>query len=621
MKALDIQSLTKSGNRRAFVFLAAVLFFMIFRPHPGLSWESVVVDKQTGESIEGTAIVRMWKRIYPGLFATSYVLVGTKEGVSDVEGQISVPWLLYFPGIPIFAWAEENPAAVYKPGYKFLSLQHPIGRIELERVPTLLGARRKEWREATNDLSQTIDQRGTARFLKRFWDIWEREAEFLQLLEWVTAPRAPPPLTPLRGVASSGIGLSIATPTGKVAPAVRARVTNKGADERRADRSWCGNESPVNSACSIDSLCSILADKDQHPLRRTMAADLLGRSGDSRTVNPLLRAAGDELPQVRARAIVALGHIRDPRVLEFLIFALGDNDKSVRFHAADALTALGKPAVEPLIRALTDKDRRGHAAAVLGRIGDHRAVEPLIAAYEANDPNISVAAGLALINFKDPRAVAVYVQALRDKNHVFSQEAKRALVLTGKSSTNTVLTLLKEKNPELRAIGAEILGGLKDTEATVPLITCLKDPDAVVRTRAATSLGHLQDPRAVPHLVNAWDDESSSVRSQASEALTAIGKPAVPSLTSALRSRNSYIRWRAAWCMGQIGDISVVDTLIDVLRDKTPEVRWTIVVALGRLGDKNAIGPLATMCADNDEGIRDIAKASIQKIAGGTGCP
>jgi len=81
--------------------------------------------------------------------------------------------------------------------------------------------------------------------------------------------------------------------------------------------------------------------------------------------------------------------LKDKGDVDGLIKALHyEKDYNVCICAAGALGKIGdKRAVEPLIAALEDNDRkvRWNAAAILGNIGDKRAVEPLIAAL--NDSN------------------------------------------------------------------------------------------------------------------------------------------------------------------------------------------------------------------------------------------
>ena len=77
-------------------------------------------------------------------------------------------------------------------------------------------------------------------------------------------------------------------------------------------------------------------------------------------------------------------------------------DKEVRRGAAEALGKLGDTrAVEPLIEALGDGSEyvRNSAAGALGKLGDTRAVEPLIEALEDEYGKIRRAAAEALIKY------------------------------------------------------------------------------------------------------------------------------------------------------------------------------------------------------------------------------
>ena len=78
-------------------------------------------------------------------------------------------------------------------------------------------------------------------------------------------------------------------------------------------------------------------------------------------------------------AAEALGRIGDARAVDPLIAALRDEDIYVVRSAAEALGRIGDArAVDPLIAALRDEDVVRSAAEALGRIGDARAVDALI---------------------------------------------------------------------------------------------------------------------------------------------------------------------------------------------------------------------------------------------------
>jgi len=117
-----------------------------------------------------------------------------------------------------------------------------------------------------------------------------------------------------------------------------------------------------------------------------VAAEILGRLGDRRAVQPLI----DTLP-IHA-AIVALGELGDPRAVDPLIEILRGEDLLDRAAAARSLAAIGGPrAFEPLVAILDDPrdddfgDWRETTVAALGQLGDARAVEPLASRYRDAD--------------------------------------------------------------------------------------------------------------------------------------------------------------------------------------------------------------------------------------------
>ncbi len=103
--------------------------------------------------------------------------------------------------------------------------------------------------------------------------------------------------------------------------------------------------------------------------------------------------------QVRQNAAAMLGDLGDPRAVEPLIKALGDYNNGVREAATEALPKFGEHAVRPLIEALWDanKDVRRAATEALVRLGDPRATEPLIKLLGDKDNRIRKAAINALV--------------------------------------------------------------------------------------------------------------------------------------------------------------------------------------------------------------------------------
>ncbi|MBP2144935.1 HEAT repeat protein [Methanofollis sp. W23] len=79
----------------------------------------------------------------------------------------------------------------------------------------------------------------------------------------------------------------------------------------------------------------------ERPEFRWGAAEALGRLGDMRAVEPLIRALEDDPdPRVRKKAAWALGQLGDLRAQRPLLVALGDRDDDVQEIAGEALEVL-----------------------------------------------------------------------------------------------------------------------------------------------------------------------------------------------------------------------------------------------------------------------------------------
>ena len=104
--------------------------------------------------------------------------------------------------------------------------------------------------------------------------------------------------------------------------------------------------------------------------------------------------------------------------VNILIQELKDKNYNIRNGAESSLAKIGKPAVEPLIAVLKDKEPcvRSRVISLLGKIKDTRAVDPLITALKDTDPDVRRDAVTALGEIKDVRAIGPLIAALKDTN-------------------------------------------------------------------------------------------------------------------------------------------------------------------------------------------------------------
>jgi len=168
-----------------------------------------------------------------------------------------------------------------------------------------------------------------------------------------------------------------------------------------------------------------------------------------------------------------------------LIRALYDQDSKIRKEAIEALIKIGSLAVEPLNDELNDRkndDVQYTIVTILGRIGDARSVDPLVA------------------TLKDAKS---FSPVKRNIVHALGQ-------IKDQRSVDALLELMTHKRFEMWVDVALILGSKKEARAIESLIAMLEDKDHAWsdrRVAAAQALGQIGDSRAVKPLLDAIDSD------------------------------------------------------------------------------------------------------------------
>jgi HEAT repeat protein len=306
---------------------------------------------------------------------------------------------------------------------------------------------------------------------------------------------------------------------------------------------------------------------------RTEAAEALGRIGDPRGIEPLICLliyddkhfqAGDlsRVANVAAEALVKIG----PHSAESLTKVLGNGSGRIRRTVAEVLAKIGESTwqdivkgegedwlrlgacddprgFELLIRAFSDRDSstREAVAVALGRLGDKRAVDPLIRTLgDGFSGDVRKAAATALAAIGEPKWQEIVKGDIEDFERLGACGDPRAF--------ESVLNALNCRGYPVKGTVARALGSLGDTRAVEPLIDVLCRPpedcyEADACIAAAEALGVLGGSCAIEALADALSSARwQSIRLAAAEALAKIA-----SLTpSDIGKRWSFIRERVA---------------------------------------------------------------------------
>lgn len=352
----------------------------------------------------------------------------------------------------------------------------------------------------------------------------------------------------LRAMAAHSLG-QIRNP--RAVSSLRRLVRDKEMQVRKAAVMALG---AIGGAASVPPLLVAIRDKDMSV--RGSAVWALGRTGDRRAVAPLLPliALNWRIPcEVKMEAIKALRALRHPRAIGRLIRALGLNSCKGAVEAIEAtLVEFGPVAVKPLIAGMSAWEIimpywsvRWKSVALLGRIGDSRAVPALLGALKRRDEVMRRKAALALGQLGDPRALKPLVAAMRDRDR------------------------------HVRPAAALALGKLKDPRALAALIkayhTSDEKKDHALQRGVVKALCARADPLSIKELVMLFKKENDC----AMKALGRIGEPAVPALIVLLNDNkmSTYTKEDVVKALSKTRDARAVQALKKIYQDKKSALR------------------------------------------------
>lgn len=344
-------------------------------------------------------------------------------------------------------------------------------------------------------------------------------------------------------------------------------------------------------------------DKIDPNWRRSPAARKLG----GEWLEVLKRLIAEPDPKRRGAlpgVVSALGHLRERRAVAALLglieplIASGDFEQAhpVIEPVTEALTRLdpkwlhtpaGKTALAFFLEQL-GRDDPGigwSAAAVLGRLGDRRAVGPMVAMIRK-------------VGFGPSWVGRTLLPAIEDPRECFWRSPRHLVRPVSVSQTGLALARLVGEGD--LAWLAEWIHRRRDGVGQMALVYA-----KVGREKAVKVLTELcRDPK-----------EDFRMAGMAALAVTGSGR-SVPVIAECLRSASPHVRARAAWLLGKLGAKSAAGELAELLRDEDETVRVLGAWALVYAGNPVAVGALIGALEDEDARVRMWAMEALGRIAG-----
>lgn len=254
-------------------------------------------------------------------------------------------------------------------------------------------------------------------------------------------------------------------------------------------------------------------------------------------------------------------------IKKFITKLLNEEDSSQRRYAAEELAHYDERVIYPLIKALKDENPAVQDAATQSLIS--------IGTSEDEDRFLT-----------NPGELVTYmvIPLLREEEAYLRNTALLILTEIGSKAPELIYQLLKDKDPDVRKFGLDLIADIKygfDGERIIPL---LKDSNANVRAAAARAIGELGYEGAIAALIESLNDEEwvtfyvlqALASLQAEEASDAIGE-------LLLNSDSLLVKAEAIETLGKIGTPKVIAPLLKYYPVATKDEKREIVKALIRV--------------------------------------
>ncbi len=235
---------------------------------------------------------------------------------------------------------------------------------------------------------------------------------------------------------------------------------------------------------------------------------------------------------------------------------------------------------------------------------DPQEVERLIEDVHSNDPERALPAMNRLSDIKDPKALGplVYLLLASDKMEV----RRDAVWALGKIGTPEALLPIvdligEEKDMDVLAKMIWVVGKLGDEAMLSFIEPLLNNESPRVRSDAVEALERLGGEKVVDRLTPFLQDDHHRVKTTTCMVLAKYGGLRMITILKEmlLEEERIWHRAAAAFALGVIGGLHVVEPLMEALNDESPEVVRNVVRALGKSGETSFIPDLITYL-DND---------------------
>ena len=332
----------------------------------------------------------------------------------------------------------------------------------------------------------------------------------------------------------------------------------------------------------------------------------------------LLEYARSARGQVSDSAILLLGFLRDDRTLSALVGLTGDNLDSENIR--ETLVKISSESPESLMDLIPDRNaiETRFISDVMSEVASPVYFGVFVEMLGHDDGHVRSYAALGLARIGDTRAVRPLLKSLGDQYVDVQESVVHALVALREGlDIDSIVSLLKSDDPVLRRNAVQVLGEVGTSHVLNSLNFSLKDNDVRVRKAVVQALSSIGTDRAYDGMVGALADEDPLVRIAAVSSFGEAGlRKHIGSVCILLSDADEMVRASACKAMGQIGGQENVPELLPLIDDDNGYISIAAIEAIARLGGDAAKDSLLGQLSSQDPEKKRTALRSLEGFPG-----
>jgi HEAT repeat protein len=409
-----------------------------------------------------------------------------------------------------------------------------------------------------------------------------------------------------------------------------AQTASQPADDAKARAKAVREFGKAGGSETIPKLEPYLSDPDVAVRREAVKA--IVEIGTQRSLDPLIKAAGDSDPEIQMRATDGLVNFYVPGYVKTGLTApLRRAGSSIKAKITDNNDLVIDPSIQPrpeVIAALghvasggSSLEARANAARAVGILRGRQALPDLLQALRSKDSDVIYEALVAIGKIRDPSAgpqMEFLLHDLKEKVQLAAIEAT-GLLLNRSAIIDLRDVLDRSRSIKVKRAALTALAQLPDPQLHGVYAAYLNDKDDGLREGAAEGLGRLKNPEDVGVLERAFNSEKKTEpRLSVAFGLVNLGRNSMGEfdplryLVNDLNS-SAYRGVSRAYLTELARAPEVRQALYPALKEPgvTKDEKTGLAEVFAASGDQDSVAPLEALSQDSDT---DVSQAGLRAL-------